>query len=66
MTEDVNARNIQALHEAIKADRKKLATSEARVETLSKQVAMFQEDIQQLRGQFAMVIGRLGGGSTTR
>lgn len=66
MTEGVNARNIQALHEAIKADREKLATAEARVETLSKQVAMFQGDIQQLRGQVAMLMGRLGGGATAR
>lgn len=66
MTESVNARNIQALHEAIKSDRQKLSIAESRVEALSKQVAMFQGEIQQLRGQIAMLMGRLGGGATAR
>lgn len=64
MSETINERNIHALHEAIKEDRVKIDELKGKVESLSKQTAMYQTELNAMRGQLAVVMARMGGGST--
>ena len=66
MSENVNARNINALADAAKADRTKREALRERIELLEQQVSMLLTDLQAVRQLIVTTLVARGSGPTTK
>jgi hypothetical protein len=65
MTDEVNARNIRALHEGLNENRKRLNDSKDEQTLINNRIAMLEDQVKRQNGLIMMLLSKTGGGSTS-